>query len=1156
MLFSSNRGRMLYTLAMKLVMLWTRRSLFLYWRSHLAVILGVIAGTAALTGALVVGDSLRGSLREHALSKLDNVDWLISARIPFQRDFSERFAARLAESGLSAQVRGGLYLPGAAMHAIGGERVNRVGLFGVEEEGWKVCAAAGVDPQAWKARGVIVSDELARLLGAKCGDDLLVYVPRRQASSPETLLGRRDLATNTLRLTVVGVLPAKGVGEFDPQASQQRAANAFIAGDLLARAAELDGRSTLVLLSGIGEAAGTAEKRISEAVGKAITLGDYGLRLGRSDQLRYLSLESESMLLEPPVESAAYTAAADIGATSTAILSYLANEIRLARDPGKSIPYSIVAGIVPESFVGQAIVRNAPESQLTGQEIFLNRWAADDLQASLGEQIEITYYVANRVGETETRTTQFTLAGIVELAGAAADPGFVPELKGVTDAPHMSDWDPPFPVNLKKIRAQDDDYWTAYHTAPKAFVSLERAQRLWVESPSRFGQLTSIRVNLADRENPNDTAGGFEEKLLARLWHRDMGMVVTPVRANALRASAGTTDFGGLFIGFSAFLIASAAMLVGALFSLGIERRSGEIGILLAVGLRRQRVSWLLLAEGAMLALVGAATGALCGLGYASLMLAGLRTWWLDAVNAPFLALHALPLSLLVGGLGGFMLAIFSIWLTTRKMARFSIGALLAGTTAPLSAIAPQRGSAALPISIVLIVTSLALGGAAVLERLPATLGFFGSGVAMLVGGVLFMRHWLAREALGGAIMAGRLGIGRLALRNAGRNVGRSGLVISLLASAVFLIVALGAFHTEAIDSEARDSGTGGFSLWAETTTAVLANLNTAESRERINLRTLSAGGRDRGPSVEPRVFGFRLRAGDAVGCKNLYLRSEPRILGAPDDFLERGGFRFAAAIDPAFKNPWAILSLPQPDGAIAVIGDEAALKWQLHKGLGDTIEITDERGDLRKLRIVAMLAGSALQDELIIAETAFERLFPSRSGYSFFLIETPGFSQDQQQWLAVQFENALLEYGCDAAALRTRLAGYLAVQNTYLRSFQLLGGLGLLLGLVGISAVLLRSVWERRRELALLQAIGFRESALRRMVFLENGLLVGLGVLAGLVPALLTVVPVAISRTISFPIWSTGLALAAVLCVAYFAARFALHSVSDRSPAKALRAA
>ena len=51
------------------------RSMIHHWRGNLAVTLGVGVGCAVLTGALFVGDSLRGSLRDRA--RLSNLDGLM-----------------------------------------------------------------------------------------------------------------------------------------------------------------------------------------------------------------------------------------------------------------------------------------------------------------------------------------------------------------------------------------------------------------------------------------------------------------------------------------------------------------------------------------------------------------------------------------------------------------------------------------------------------------------------------------------------------------------------------------------------------------------------------------------------------------------------------------------------------------------------------------------------------------------------------------------------------------------------------------------------------------------------------------------------------------------------------------------------------------------
>ena len=98
--------------------------------------------------------------------------------------------------------------------------------------------------------------------------------------------------------------------------------------------------------------------------------------------------------------------------------------------------------------------------------------------------------------------------------------------------------------------------------------------------------------------------------------------------------------------------------------------------------------------------------------------------------------------------------------------------------------------------------------------------------------------------------------------------------------------------------------------------------------------------------------------------------------------------------------------------------------------------------------------------------------------------------------------ESTLAEEGFDVVDAREQLAQFLAVQNTYLSTFQSLGALGLLLGTIGLAVVQLRSVLERRGELALMRAEGFRAGRLMRMVIWENAVLLVGGLAVGGVAA------------------------------------------------------
>ena len=105
------------------------------------------------------------------------------------------------------------------------------------------------------------------------------------------------------------------------------------------------------------------------------------------------------------------------------------------------------------------------------------------------------------------------------------------------------------------------------------------------------------------------------------------------------------------------------------MFRLGIDRRAAEAGILLAVGFRPRQVAWLLAGEGLLVAALGSLLGIAAGIGYAALMLTGLRTWWLAAVSTPLLRLYIGPWSLVIGFASGLVLAFAAIAASARRFA-------------------------------------------------------------------------------------------------------------------------------------------------------------------------------------------------------------------------------------------------------------------------------------------------------------------------------------------------------------------------------------------------------------------------------------------------------------------------------------------------------
>jgi ABC-type antimicrobial peptide transport system permease subunit len=263
----------------------------------------------------------------------------------------------------------------------------------------------------------------------------------------------------------------------------------------------------------------------------------------------------------------------------------------------------------------------------------------------------------------------------------------------------------------------------------------------------------------------------------------------------------------------------------------------------------------------------------------------------------------------------------------------------------------------------------------------------------------------------------------------------------------------------------------------------------------------------------------------------NLYQPRQPRLLGVPPTLAKRDGFEFKSSEARSAEeraNPWLLLGKPRDDGAIPVFGEANTVQWILHKGLGEEITVSDERGTQVRLRIVGLLENSVFQSELLMAEANFLKLYPRQEGYQFFLIQAP---PERAAEVRSLLETALADHGFTVTSTSQRLESFLAVENTYLSTFQALGGLGLILGALGLAVVLLRSVWERRGELALLRALGFRRSALGWLVLAENGFLLFLGLSVGTVTAQVAVAPHLLSGAGALPwLQLLGLLVAVVL--------------------------
>jgi hypothetical protein len=1127
-----------------------QRNVLHYWRTNLAVVAGVAVAVAVLAGALLVGASVRSSLRALALERLGAVDRVVTSA----RFVPEAFAAGV----LAADVLDGQFATAAPLvavegfvtHQASGRRASGVQVYGVDERFWTF---HGLDPETFAVgrNAALVSGGLAGELDAAPDDALLVRVEKPSAVPLSSLHGRRDDVGRTLRLGIGRVLEAAELGEFSFRPQQGLARSVFVPLARLQGELEQEGRVNTLLLGhasgggsgdgGLGAGEDAARQAAAEAAvrGEA-TLESLGLRVRSIPDHDTVAVESAAGLLTDETVAAVEQVAAGLGLRAEPVLSYLANQIRSG---DRITPYSVVAA---RDLAAVSDV-NVPSDPGGPTPVILNQWTADDLGAAPGDPLTIEYYLWADEGRLTTHEAELRVAGVVPIAGAADDPDLTPDYPGITEATNVIDWDPPFPVDLELIRPADETYWDDHRTTPKAFIPLAAGQRLWA---SRWGQVTSVRLFAPPGEGLAAARDRFAAALREALDPLSLGFVVYPARSLALEASAGVTDFGLYFVYFSFFLVVSALLLASLFFRLGVEQRLREIGLLRATGFPATAIRRVFLTEGGILSVLGSALGVLGAVLYAELIMLGLRTWWVDAVGTTRLTLDVSPAMLAAGAAGGVLAALGSIGWTLRALAPASPRSLLTGAVAEVTGVAEvaappaPAGTRVWRIGILLVGGGVALVGVAAAGLIGATGGFFGGGLTLLAALLVLAWAWLNQRPSRHA--DGAWSVSAVGFRNASYRPGRSVLCIALIAFAAFIIVAVDAFRREgAGDVLDRASGTGGYTLLADTLLPVVQDPSSAEGQDELFIGDLFAEGEALAGVTLAR---FRLRPGEDASCLNLYQAKDPRVLAPSAAFVAEGRFGFgatAAETPEEEANPWLLLDREFEDGAIPALADATSLAYALHLSIGDDFVLNRDTDRPITLRIVGALSDSIFQRELLIGERHFQRVFPDYDGYRFFLIDAP---PERTAEVSAALEDRLVDFGFDVVSAAERLAAFHRVENTYLATFQTLGGLGLILGTFGLGAVLLRNVLERRRELALMRAVGYNAGHLSLMVLAENAFLLFSGLAIGAGCAIVAIAPAWLERGGGVPLLSLG-GLLFVVVAAGLVASLAATLAAVRSP-------
>ncbi|MCK5820745.1 MAG: FtsX-like permease family protein [Bacteroidales bacterium] len=1031
------------------------KSFVYYWRKNLAVGIGVAVSTAILTGALVVGDSMQYSLQRLVDLRLGEMTHTLNAG---DRFFTRQLAFRM-EKDLDVSVAPVLLLEGSAVVDGGQKRLPKVQVLGVNDQTDKVFGL-----ENWFADisddEVIISENLAKRLDLKIGEPVLFRIRKASLIPLNAPFVSDEEISMSLRLTVKAIADQNQMARFSLHNSQTAPFNAFISLTRLDRLMELNGQVNTLLIAG----SGIETEQIEESLQNTWELGDLGLKIKETLNEQEWEITSDRVFLDDVLVDQLL----NTQWSAEPIVSYFVNKIEANN---VTTPYSFLSTL--------------PDAECGREELVINKWLADDLKVDVGDSLTITYYEVGPLRRLTVKDVSFSIKSIEAMKGRFADPSLTPDLPGLSDAGNCRDWETGVPIDLESIRDKDEDYWDEWKGSPKAFVALSTANELW---SNRFGSLTAVRY-----KGPDFSEKTFQDQFSKDFQIRKLGFVVLDARESGQRAALEGVDFGELFLGLSFFVLLAGVILSLLLYNLTIQSRVEQIGVMRSIGLTKSFIRGSLLAEIGLISIVGGLLGLLLTWAYNELIFAGLNGIWQGIIRTDVISLRLNPGTLATGygisvliGITGLFFAVNT--LLNKQLAQLKKGGFGSRT----------KGFKNLETYVAIlsgIIAIMILMWQVLQNKSYDPTSFF------MAGGLLLLSLSLSTDLLFYHLdksASNKTSNWRLAWKNAVRNRGRSFSIILLLALGTFLIVTVGANRKNPFGTEiSKESGTGGFLFFAETTVPVLQDLNDQETQSSYSM------------DQSTEFVQIRVADGDDASCLNLHAVSHPRLLGVDPEFLS-GRFSFATKtpyLDE--ENPWGSLDQEFEGNIIPGIADQTIIQWSLMKSVGDTLWYTDQLGEEYGIVLIGGLVSSIFQGNLIISEDNFIKHYPSSSGSGIFLVEGDPAIQGE---IAEELNSGLRDFGLNLQFTPERLAEFSSVENTYLSIFLLLGALGLLIGTLGLGIVLARSVQERQQEIALQRAIGIPRHKIFTGILIEFSGLMILGILIGSISAITAVFPGLIS--------------------------------------------
>ena len=418
------------------------RSALHHWRRN-SILAGIIfLLTIVITGSLLTGYSVRASLKDNNVRRLNGTEFVISSG---NRFIPSSLVSRMrADYGL--RLEGIIETKGWIKNFESGRALLDINVFGVEDSFFSFNPAdSGL---TLKQGTALVNREMAERLGIDSGDEIILRTRSLSTIPGDSPFAPESDGYESMFLTVAGVVKDAGYENLSLGVSQLTPLNIFVNTRNISPGED---ENTLVNRIIVRSMNSVTSDTLNIWLRNSFSPADAGLKLREVSEPGMMELISDRIFIsEPEVE--AVTGAVQ---GSAPVITWLANSLELE---GRSVPYSFISAL-PASLY----------DMMPGKgEVLISQWLAEDIAASVGDTLKMKYYISGPSGNLEERETFFSIAGITPTLPGFGGPHLMPDFPGISGSSSCRNWDAGVPVDFDRVREKDEEYWNQYSGTPKA----------------------------------------------------------------------------------------------------------------------------------------------------------------------------------------------------------------------------------------------------------------------------------------------------------------------------------------------------------------------------------------------------------------------------------------------------------------------------------------------------------------------------------------------------------------------------------------------------------------------------------------------------------------------------------------------------------------